>query len=299
MLMKIFKRLRHGLYGLLFFGAGATLWLALTPLTLHEVALRTLSVIKTLNGDDVNLQSLDRGQYPLVDHSPWTQLLQKHISDDGRVNYQGFIDDRIALHKYLDELSKTGPGDRWTRAQKIAYWINAYNAFTIKLVIDHYPVESIKEIAEGLPMINSPWDLKFFRIGSVDFDLNTIEHDLLRALFQEPRIHFAINCASISCPNLRAEAYRADTLEQQLEEQALSFITDPEKNTFGDREVELSAIFKWFRTDFTQSGDLLTYIQAYQPHLDLSQISDSDVAYRAYNWDLNELQKNDMQRARD
>ena len=138
-------------------------------------------------------------------------------------------------------------------------------------------------------MINSPWDLKFFRIGSVDFDLNTIEHDLLRALFQEPRIHFAINCASISCPNLRAEAYRADTLEQQLEEQALSFITDPEKNTFGDRQVKLSAIFKWFRSDFTQSGDLLTYIQVYQPRLDLSQVSDSDVTYRAYNWELNGL----------
>jgi hypothetical protein len=160
-----------------------------------------------VRGEEVNVALIERERSPQVNHQEWTRLLRQYVSKRGEVNYRGFKADREALQRYLNQLSQNAPSKNWTQAQKLAYWINAYNAFTVKLIIDHYPIKSIKEISEGLPMINSPWDLKFFKIMGIEFDLNTIEHTILRGQFREPRIHFAINCASVSCPQLRDEAY--------------------------------------------------------------------------------------------
>ena len=252
--------------------------------TINDLGLEALSCIKKVRGETVDLNKIQLDNTTLVDHQKWSELLKKYVSQNGQVNYKAWSKNHTQLDQYLSALSQNIPGKNWTQSQKIAYWINAYNAFTIKLILNHYPLKSIKEIADGIPMINSPWDLKFFQIGTVDFDLNTIEHQILRKEFQEPRIHFAINCASISCPKLRNEAYFATRLEAQLEQQAKDFIHDPTKNIINANQTSLSSIFNWFQSDFTRKGDLLLYLKKYQPALNQK----NKITYLPYNWNLNE-----------
>ena len=154
----------------------------------------------------------------------------------------------------------------------------------MKLIIDNYPLKSIKHIGEGMPMIGSSWDIKFFKIGGVDFDLNTIEHEILRKKFEEPRIHFAINCASISCPKLRNEAFESDRLNQQLEAQLKEFINNRDKNIINKAETKLSKIFSWFETDFTKTTTVKSIIK--QHHSAFNE--ENEIQYLDYNWRLNE-----------
>lgn len=142
------------------------------------------------------------------DHSHWTDLLQKYVSDKGQVDYKAIKANASELRIYLDRLAGHRPDRSWSRAEKLTYWINAYNAFTVKLIIDKYPVKSIKDI-------KSPWDIRFIELGDKTFTLNHIEHKILRKM-DEPRIHFAIVCASVSCPKLLNTAFEAAQLETQL-----------------------------------------------------------------------------------
>lgn len=219
-------------------------------------------------------------------HKAWSALLQKHVSDKGHVAYGDFLKDSTALNGYLKTLSACPPSERWTKQERLAYWINAYNAFTVKLVLRHYPVKSIKDIGPRLaiPMLNSVWDAKFFAIGGERMSLNHIEHNILRKAFEEPRIHFAIVCASYSCPKLLNVAYSADDLEQQLQGQAVSFINDPKRNRIGKDELELSAIFSWFKGDFTKNGSLVDFIRKYSK----TAFSEKPkVSHLDYDWSLN------------
>lgn len=252
----------------------------------NHIALIILSHIKTIKGDAVDLerlqlQALDR---PKIAHDDWNHLLQMYVTKAGNVDYQGFIKDRVLLERYLEKLSDNIPGKNWTEAEKLAYWINAYNAFTVLLIINHYPLKSIKDIADGTPMISSPWDIKFFQLAGIDFDLNAIEHQVLRGQFEEPRIHFAINCASVSCPNLRNEAYVAVQLQHQLEQQAVAFVQDPQKNQINAEETKLSMIFNWFESDFNKRENLLSFLRQYHPSIDPKH----RLEYLEYNWLLNE-----------
>ncbi len=192
------------------------------------------------------------------DHPLWTELLGKHV-EDGRVSY-GVLHsrDRRALTAYLGELEAVTPADygRFSEAQKIAFWLNAYNAYTVELILRHYPLESIREIG-FLPL--AAFRDSFIPIratGEETMSLNDIEHEVLRALFSEPRIHFALVCASESCPPLRAEAFRARDLNSQLDDQARLFINDPTKNRFdaASGTLYLSKIFDWFAEDFVKHG---------------------------------------------
>lgn len=250
----------------------------------NEIGLNVLSWIKTISGNSVELNGIENESTGILDLQTWNELLSRHVSQEGSVNYSGFIEDSLKFSSYLNELSK-GPGMNWSNDEKLAYWINAYNAFTIKLIIDHYPINSIKDISDGLPMINSPWDIKFFTIGGVDFDLNTIEHAILRKTFTEPRIHFAINCASYSCPKLRNEAYQADKIEMQLEEQTTQFLNNPNKNLISNSETKLSKIFNWFESDFTQNSDAKTFVKKYNSELNEA----NEIKFLKYNWTLNDL----------
>lgn len=251
---------------------------------LNEVALSTLGFLKKIKGDQVNLQTMKRSDTMAISHKTWTALLQKHVADDGNVNYKGFITDKQILTVYLNGLSDAAPGNHWTEAEQLAYWINVYNAFTIKLIIDNYPLESIKDISKGLPMINSPWDIKFFKIGGIPIDLNTVEHEILRKQFNEPRIHFAINCASISCPKLRNEAFEADILETQLEDQTRGFIHNPNKNKISASETSLSKIFSWFESDFKVVGGFQNLLKLHQKDYNPK----NSIRYLDYDWNLNE-----------
>lgn len=218
----------------------------------------------------------------LADHSSWSKLLQKHVSDSGTVNYKGFISESTEFNAYLNELSSHHPASNWSREDVLAYWINAYNAFTIKLIVDNYPIKSIKDIE---PIFGVPWYYDFIKIQENTYDLDYIEHQILRKM-NEPRIHFAIVCASYSCPNLLNEAFESVTLEKQLESQATFFINDTGKNIINDSTVELSKIFEWFGQDFeTETTSLVDYINKYSK----LKISESnEVKYLDYKWELNE-----------
>lgn len=223
----------------------------------------------------------------VVDHSDWTQLLSKHVSPSGKVNYKGFIQDSLKLNVYLAKLAKAAPDYKKVPKQdQIAYWINAYNAYTVQIIIRNYPLKSIKEIGGKIPFINSTWDIKFIELGGTSLDLNNIEHGILRKDFKEPRIHFAVNCASVSCPKLRNEAYVGSKLDAQLSDQAKSFLADKSKNKFvSANQAVVSKLFKWFTGDFTEEVDLIPYINRYAP---LKLNPDANLDYMDYNWNLNE-----------
>ncbi len=253
-------------------------------MNINDIGLSALGWLKKLKGNTVDFASIGTKDTPTMNHDKWNVLTQKNVSKAGAVNYKGFQSDTAQLDVYLDELSAHTPGSNWTEKEHLAYWINAYNAFTVKLILNHYPLKSIKDIGGGSALSNSPWDLKFFKLGGIDFDLNTIEHEILRVKYKEPRIHFAINCASFSCPILRNEAYTAEQLESQLEDQTRLFIYNPEKNNITEKETKLSSIFNWFASDFKVHGDVMSFIKKYQPVLDLN----NDVQYLEYKWNLNE-----------
>jgi hypothetical protein len=233
---------------------------------------------------------IPRGSSKAVTHEQWTGLLKKYVNEKGLVNYKGFIADSAALNSYLQLLSDNAPAGSWTKEEKLAYWINAYNAFTVKLITQHYPLKSIKDIgpATQIIFVNTPWDKKFFSIGGKSMTLNTIEHKILRKKFKEPRIHFAVNCASISCPKLLNEAYEAATVDAQLTSQAKAFLADTDKNQVTADNPKLSSIFKWFNGDFKKTGlSKVAFINQYAP-LKINDAANLD--YLDYNWNLNEQQ---------
>lgn len=220
-------------------------------------------------------------------HEAYTALLKKYVDDSGWVNYKGLIREKEKLEAYLSQLSNNPPSDRWNEKEQIAYWINAYNAFTLKLIVDHYPVESIKDIGFiiQIPFVNTPWQKKFFSIGGDKMDLDEIEHNILRDEYDEPRIHFAIVCASRSCARLRREAYTAEQLEAQLTEQATTFLANRNKNKITAENAAVSPYFKWFGKDFKRHGSIREYINKYAP---VKINEGAPITFLNYDWRLNE-----------
>lgn len=212
-----------------------------------------------------------------VDHSIWTDLLKKHVTNDGYVNYAGFKSDSARLEAYLHELSSKPPLADASANDKLAFWINAYNAFTVKLIIDHYPLKSIRSLG-------NPWSRRFIEIGGEHMTLDHIENGIIRKEFEEPRIHFALVCASMSCPKLKNQAYVPEQLEQQLERQAIDFVNDSTKNKLEDGRLQLSSIFKWYRKDFTGKMDLVDLIRKYAKD---EVAADTKITYMDYDWSLN------------
>jgi len=220
-------------------------------------------------------------------NNTYNQLLKKYVAANGKVNYKGFMKDSTQLNAYLKQLSANPPQNSWSMNDQLAYWINAYNAFTIQLVSRHYPLKSIKDIGSKIkiPFVNTPWDIKFIRIGKNTYDLNNIEHDILRKNFNEPRIHFAIVCASVSCPKLLNEAYTGANLDKQLDNQTRNFINDPTRNKISTNKAEVSAIFNWFAGDFTKKGSLNDFINQFANQ---KLRPSTKITYLDYNWNLNE-----------
>lgn len=212
-----------------------------------------------------------------VNYSSWNKLLQKHVNTFGEVNYRAIISDKQLLQSSLDEFTKNQPDNSWSESETLAYWINAYNAFTIKLIIDNYPIESIKDI-------KNPWDKQFIPIGKNLMSLNDIEHNILRKM-NEPRIHFAIVCASISCPKLLNEAYLPSKLDLQLTVATEEFLSDKTKNNITQDNIKISRIFKWFSEDFIQNGTLIAFLNQYTT-VEISP--NAKKSFNDYNWDLNE-----------
>ena len=231
----------------------------------------------------VRLQAQSKAPSPEI----FNQLLKKYVAENGKVDYKGFIKDSTELNKYLRQLSSNPPQPTWTNNDQLAYWINAYNAYTIQLIIRHYPLKSIKDIGSKIkiPFVNTPWDIKFIRIGQNTYDLNNIEHDILRKNFNEPRIHFAIVCASVSCPKLLNQAYTGAQLGQQLQTQTQEFINDPSRNKITSNQAQLSSIFNWFAGDFTKKGSISDFINQYAK---VKIKPATKISFLDYNWNLNE-----------
>lgn len=223
------------------------------------------------------------GEARPVSHEIWDSLLRDHVSETGLVDYKGFIKDSIKLNKYLDLLSKNHPNEQnWSKEEQLAYWINAYNAFTVKLIVDHYPTKSIKDIKNGIPFVNTVWDIKFIKIEDRTYDLNNIEHGIIRPKFKDPRIHAAVNCASISCPKLQNRAYTGNKINEQLDQAVRDFLKDESKNKITPDAPQLSSIFKWYSMDF---DSVIDFINKYS---NVKINKGAKLEYLDYNWALNE-----------
>lgn len=211
------------------------------------------------------------------DHSILNNLLQKFVSANGNVNYKGLKGDYKTLQSYIELLKTNQPKDDWTKNDKLAYWINAYNALTIDLILRNYPTKSIKDIKD-------PWDQRLWKLGDTWQNLNDIEHKILRSM-DEPRIHFAIVCASISCPKLQNTAFTASKLEDQLTNATKEFLADTTKNELSEEQIKISRIFKWFKKDFETNGSLIDFLNQYS---DVKISNSAKKSFKDYDWNLNE-----------
>ncbi|MGI4736952.1 MAG: DUF547 domain-containing protein [Janthinobacterium lividum] len=256
--------------------------LALAAGTLTAVAV----VVPGLNPVPTPTYAVAAASTP-VDHSAFDKLLKKHVTAQGLVDYKGFKADETVFNQYLALLSKNPPAANWSKNDQMAYWINAYNAYTIRLILDHYPVQSIKDIGSKIkiPFVTTPWAAKFFSIGGEKMSLDNIEHGILRKKFDDPRIHFTLVCASISCPRLRNEAYTAAQLEKQLDDQGHDFLNNPAKNNITKPSAQLSKYFDWYKGDWEKNGQsVVKWVNRYATtKIDAS----TKVTYLEYNWNLN------------
>lgn len=215
-------------------------------------------------------------------HALFTEVLKDHVTN-GEVNYAGIREDeRFAT--YLSSLKDVDPSSINNPNERMAFWINAYNAFTIRLILDHYPVASIRDIqVNGI----GPWDMKWIVIAGKNFSLNQIEHDVLLKQFDEPRIHAALVCAARGCPPLRPEAYVGKNLNAQLEDNSRVFVNDPGKNRFDEQSNTLypSELFSWYADDFVPkygSAEKFVFrMLGIQPRVSPT------IKYLPYDWKLN------------
>ncbi len=229
-----------------------------------------------------------------IDHTPWDNLLSRHVrtSDQGvnLVDYHGFsTGDRTMLADYITILSGV-PISQFNRDQQLAYWVNLYNALTVRVVLDHYPVESIRDIdiSPGL-FATGPWDKKLISIEGENLTLNDIEHRIMRPIWRDPRIHYVVNCASIGCPNLRHRAYSGTEIDTALDRAATAYVNDPRGVSVVDGKVSVSKIYDWFIEDFGGSeGMVLRHLQRYAaPELAARLEAIGKLSDVHYDWSIN------------
>ncbi|MBT8387674.1 MAG: DUF547 domain-containing protein [Ignavibacteria bacterium] len=231
-------------------------------------------------------------------HQLFTKILSDYVIN-GLVNYKDLKVD-IRLQEYLNQLANADPQKIESEKEQLAFWINAYNAYTLKIICDAYPIESINEIHSGGRIIShifgsTAWDKDIANVNNTKLTLNNIEHEIIRKNFNEPRIHFALVCASISCPKLRNEAFEGHKLDKQLEEQAITFFNDETKNRFDikNKVVYLSKILNWYDDDFGENDEqILLYIGNFLSRNKTEQLKnylyDFEIEYMDYDWGLND-----------
>jgi hypothetical protein len=254
-------------------------------------------------------EAMPVGAQPTFDHghAAWSALLKKHVvvlrgGQASQVRYGGFMADRATLKAYLDTLSGVGQAafDAFTKPQQMAFLINAYNAFTVELILTRWPkLESIKDLGGFL---STPWKPRWIPLLGGKVSLDEIEHEMLRkrGRYDDPRVHFAVNCASIGCPALREEAFTGEQLDAQLDEQARRFMSDRSRNRYDPKgqRLEVSKIFDWFGEDFRQGWLGITSLPVFLAR-HAEQLADgpadrervrslkADVAFLDYDWKLN------------
>jgi hypothetical protein len=247
-----------------------------------------LLILFVLNVLPIHAQGFDHS------HSVLDGILKKNIVN-GLVNYKSLSQNRKQLTEYLKNISAVTESEYkdFNKQQKMAFLINAYNAYTLELILNHYPIKSIGDIGGPIRLINlgrgTPWkSFKFPFLGN-DRNLDWIEHSKLRLDFDDPRIHFAINCASIGCPALSRESYKAKNLDFQLKTATVGFLLDSEKNSYNKDKntLTISKIFEWFKGDFEKrSGTIIKFIQ---PYFKETIPNDVKIEYSDYDWNLNDI----------
>jgi len=243
------------------------------------------------------------------DHGAWDELLHRHVRYlagglESRVDYTGMQEDHERLRGYLQALSRVTEDafNQWPRDEQLAFLINCYNAWTVELILTKYPeLASIKDLGS---LFTSPWQRKFVPLFDKTLSLDDIEHGLIRGSgrFHEPRIHFAVNCASVGCPALRAEAYRGDILDMQLEDATRQFLADRTRNRLSGDTLEISSVFRWYRDDFNSGWrgavTMEAFLALYKQALGLSDTTAGKlvrgtlaVRFLDYDWSLNDLRQ--------
>ena len=210
-------------------------------------------------------------------HQAFDDILKKYVSASGNVNYKSLKNETSKLNVYLSEIEKIKVSDLSGRNEKMAFWINAYNAYTLKLILKNYPLSKITDLNGG-----KPWDVKWIKLDGKTLSLNNIENDILRPVYKDARIHFAVNCAAKSCPPLLNKAWTAKNLESNFQTQTKKFVNDPNFNKISKKKVEISKIFEWYGEDF---GNLVDFLNKYS----LTKInSNAKINFVDYNWSLNQ-----------
>ncbi len=274
---------------------GKKTWLALAVLVIAGVGILMLlqPASKPVANSfwDANVASNSKD----IDHSDWQQLLNRylvsgHASGVNRFDYQRVnSEDKNLLNSYLDQLQRLDPRE-YNRDIQQAYWINLYNALTVRVILDNYPVDSITGISEDFVSFG-PWDDHAATIQGQDLSLNDIEHAILRPLWNDNRIHYAVNCASIGCPNLSVQAFTAANSEELLDQAARAYVNHERGVRFEDGELTVSSIYHWYRVDFGDSDvSLLQHLQKYADAPLRQQLEDYQGNIdHGYDWNLNEL----------
>ena len=213
--------------------------------------------------------------------SVFDSLLQKNVDKTGRVDYQSLKNNETLLDNYLAYIQNNEPTKDWSSNKKKAFWINTYNAYTIKIILNNYPLKSIRDIKiDG----KTAWKIPFVKVGQKRYTLDQIEHEILRKKFNDPRIHVGINCASVSCPRLWNFAFTEDNIAYSLDNLMKVFINDTTRNKISKNNVALSEIFNWFSKDFMKNGTIINYLNTYAA----IKISEkASIKYLTYDWSLN------------
>lgn len=229
-----------------------------------------------------------------VNHKAWDYLLNKYVSADAdglnRFDYRAVTaSDRKLLVDQIDYLESV-PISRYNRNEQFAFWANMYNAVTVRTILENYPVESIRDINDGF-LSPGPWNRKLTRVEGVELSLNDIENRILRPIWKDPRVHYAVNCASVGCPNLQKKAFTANGLDRTLDSAASEYINSPRGvRVRDDGTLVVSSIYIWFEGDFGDGkGDVLTHLRRYAGPTLKPRLTGTSVLRRYdYDWSLNE-----------
>lgn len=231
----------------------------------------------------------------VVDHALWQRILDTYLVVDNKTGLSLFRygavspKDNKVLDRYLSEMSQVDPRE-YNRAEQMAYWLNLYNALTIDVVLKSYPVDSIKDIGEGIPG-RGPWDDKAIEVVEQDLTLNDIEHRILRAIWQDGRVHYGLNCASIGCPNLYHKVFRGESVDEQLDAAGRQFVAHSRGVRFKENKLVLSSIYNWFSPDFgNNQSEVLQHISQFAEGSLRAELMkyEGEVSYE-YDWRINEF----------
>lgn len=211
----------------------------------------------------------------------YNSLLQKHVDKQGNVDYKGLKTDEARLDMYMEYLAATSPNKTWSVNKQKAFWINAYNAYTLKIILENYPLKSITKIKKKG---KTAWKIPFVKVGNKLYTLDHIEHKILRKNLFDPKIHVGVNCASISCPKLSNIAFTEENIEAELTRLMKDFVNDPSKNKLSKKKVQISSIFDWFKEDFTKNNSVIDYLNTFS---EIEINSNAKINYLKYDWSLN------------